>query len=221
MLLVPAHNLGNSAGKHKDAAMCDAHHVDAESVQGAALGCSAERSPFHNGTWRRAVTAASARTATPIIPSSRADALPTRAVSSAKLPDLETAPCRAVAGSHLLPIVGAEDRSHLTVDLLVAFCPPRSCLGTHSTEIPTGLYLIVLRVAAAGRRGAIEAFKSGTYAGLATSTANFRRCRPHCHRTLNLPRTPNRIRRRCGTMADSPHRRQIFEFASPRFERHP
>ena len=93
VLLVPAHNLGNSVGRHKDAAMCDAHQVDAERV---------DNSEASNGMWRRAVTAASARTATPISPS-RADALPTRAESDANLAGLETAPSRAVAGSHVLP----------------------------------------------------------------------------------------------------------------------
>ena len=54
------------------------------------------------GMWRRAVIAASARTATPVPPSGT-DALPTRAESDADLPGLETAPSRAVARSYLLP----------------------------------------------------------------------------------------------------------------------
>ena len=48
--------------------------------------------------WRRAVTVASARTATPI-PSSRADALPTRAESSDRhVAVFETAPFRLASG---------------------------------------------------------------------------------------------------------------------------
>ena len=136
--------------------------------------CSEERSPFATASQRQE------RTATPI-PSSRSDDLPTQSESDASLPGLETAPSRAVAGSHLLPTRWAEDKSQLSVDLLVALLFLWELLGNPLQRDSDWSLLIVLRVKQREGESGDRSFQVWTYGGLATSTANIRKCQCERH----------------------------------------
>ena len=122
----------------------------------------------------------------------------TRAEYDASLPRLETAPSRGVAGSHLFSSrcgCRLEARSAVSCWRSQSL---RSCLGTvHSKEIPTGLYLIVLRLAQRKCRSGDRGFQVRTYGGLATSTANLRRCQ--CQR--HTIRVPGRVVHAIGVLA--------------------
>ena len=185
VLLVPALNLGNSAGRHKDAAMCDAHHVDAELVDHSKAPAKACRVLL----WDALKNAhPSQRHAEESCRSGKCERQhrfhrpgPTPCQPEQSLMQISQA-----LKLHLLELrlAVAEDRSQLSVDLPVAFLSPGSCFGTHSKEISTGLYHIVLRVWQREGASCDRGFQVWTFGGLATSTANFRRCQCERHSLL-------------------------------------
>ena len=164
--------LVSRAGRHKDAAKCDAQHVDAELVD----------HPKASGKACRVLNCDALKNAHPLqlhveegCPSGKC----TNGNNDSNRPG--PTPCQPEQsllqisqalklhlelqqGVICCRLAVAEDRKQLSVDWPVAFPSPRSCLGTQSKEIPTGLHIIVLRVVQRETRVVVEAFKFGLMA---------------------------------------------------------